>query len=244
MSDAAVGLSSSRSGPRQDLLYKALIWFWFSVLAEEFSLAQKLLSSLLFLLSSFRGRTCPGCGAAALVQTKEGSSASSRDRRLVLSAPSLSFLQRFCDLWRCSRVSELSANTSNHLVLYCGPRPPPSPPCKHTGHAGTFTPASILLVNGVGQGVTLCVFSTSANLFIVCQLSTPSLRVKRGRLVPTVLAAKSCCSASVCSNRKLTKQVRLFYTFMQSACRCNRINRIKMLIYAANISTVTVSRIF
>lgn len=90
----------------------------------------------------------------------------------------------------------------------------------------------------------MCVFSTSADLFIVCQLSAPSLRVKRGRLVPTVLAAKSCCSASVCSNRKLTKQVRLFYTFMQSACRCNRINRIKMLIYAANISTVTVSRIF
>lgn len=65
--------------------------------------------------------------------------------------------------------------------------------------------------------LSVCVFCAHAGLFIVCQISAPSLVIKRGRLVPTAQPAKSCCPVSVCSRTKVTKQVRLFYTLPKRA---------------------------
>lgn len=79
---------------------------------------------------------------------------------------------------------------------------PPQPPRKHTGHTGTFMlPSALLTFLWLMLGlmwtvcVCVCVRSARADLFIVCQFSAPSLRVKRAGLVPTVPAAKTCCSA-------------------------------------------------
>lgn len=65
--------------------------------------------------------------------------------------------------------------------------------------------------------VYVCVFCANAGLFIVCQISAPSLVIKRGRLVPTALPAKSCCPVSVFSCTEVTKQVRLFYMLPKRA---------------------------
>lgn len=188
---------------RQEILQKALTWFCFSVLAVYFPLAQTFFSPLAFQKQNLHRMFCPWSR-----QTEDGDPPD----RLVLSAHSLCFHQPFWDLCRCLRVSEdlckhFKHSSPSFLVLWTPTTPHPSPP--------TVQPVNILdtprhlhrrLVYFGGQGVTVCVCvcSASADLFMVCQLSAPSLRVKRGRLLPTAPAAKSCCSALLVPAEKLT----------------------------------------
>lgn len=189
---------------RQDILQKALSWFCFSVLAVYFPLAQKFFSPLAFQKQNLHRMFCPWSR-----QTEDGDP----QDRLVRSAHSLCFHQPFWDLCRCLRVSEDLCKHFKHsppscLVLWTPTTPHPSPPTVQPVNIldtpGHFTQVSRPFWGTRSDCVCVCVCSASADLFMVRQLSAPSLRVKRGRLLPTTLAAKSCCSALLVQAEKLT----------------------------------------